>query len=404
MNRSSLVPEVEFRQVDIVFGEQRKAALELLDSGKAREEILEQTGAVIGVCGASIAIQKGEICVLMGLSGSGKSTLLRAVNGLNRVTRGQVLLHQDGQQLDLASASASQLRQVRMNRISMVFQQFALMPWRTVAENVGFGLEIRGTPKPQRQSTIDEMLDMVGLIQWRDKYAHELSGGMQQRVGLARAFATDADILLMDEPFSALDPLIRSRLQDELLDLQERLHKTVLFVSHDLDEALKLGNCIAIMEGGKIVQFDVPEKIVLNPVNQYVSDFVAHMNPVGVLKAKSIMSAVAKYADGQNEIYLQSAGIRVSRNSKGGVEAARRGGAALAVKAWTDGVNINAGCLYMASAGISMKDAIEIRHASANPLLLTDADDAVVGVIDDDEIYNAILHKRSQLHSQRPSA
>ncbi len=404
MNSASPIPEVEFKRVDIVFGEQRKSALNLLDAGKSREEILEQTGAVIGVCGASIAIQKGEICVLMGLSGSGKSTLLRAVNGLNHVTRGQVLLNQDAQQLNIASASASQLRQVRMDRISMVFQQFALMPWRTVAENVGFGLEIRGTAKAQRQTTIDEMLDMVGLIQWRDKYAHELSGGMQQRVGLARAFATDADILLMDEPFSALDPLIRSRLQDELLDLQERLHKTVLFVSHDLDEALKLGNCIAIMEGGRVVQFDIPEKIVLNPVNQYVSDFVAHMNPVGVLKAKSIMSAVTKYAYGQNGIYLQSADIRVSRNGSGGIDEARSGDGVLTVKAWAEGVDVDTGCLYTASVGISMKNAIEIRHASANPVLLTDADDAVVGVIDDDEIYNAILHKRSQMRSQCQSA
>ena len=273
------------------------------------------------------------------------------------------------------------------------------MPWRTVAENVGFGLEIRGMSKSERQSIIDDKLEMVGLDQWRDKYAHELSGGMQQRVGLARAFATDADILLMDEPFSALDPLIRSRLQDELLDLQDRLHKTVLFVSHDLDEALKLGNCIAIMESGKIVQFDIPEQIVLNPVNQYVTDFVAHMNPVGVLKAKSIMSEIIKFDNGQGGFFLQSAGIDVSIEKDGSVAQARRGDEILNCVEWEDETDVIEGAVYIAPTDTSMKDAIQIRHVSGHPVLLTDAEDSVVGVIDDDEIYKAILHKRGQIES-----
>src|SRR3546814_6008309 len=200
----------------------------------------------------------------MGLSGSGKSTLLRAVNGLNKVTRGKVMVRdgsgrEGGGMVDVASCDAGALRRLRMNRVAMVFQQFALLPWRTVAENVGLGLELRGMGKAERETIVEEKLALVGLSQWKDKYAHELSGGMQQRVGLARAFATDAEILLMDEPFSALDPLIRDHLQDELLALQQRLRKTLIFVSHDLQEALNLGRHIAIMEGRHLVQDGKPE-------------------------------------------------------------------------------------------------------------------------------------------------
>ena len=253
------MPAVEFRNVDVIFGKDPGPALRLLDGGAERQAILEATGNVLGVAGASLAIEAGEICVLMGLSGSGKSTLLRCVNGLNRATRGQVLVRDGAGAIDVVACDAATLRRLRMNRIAMVFQQFALLPWRTVQENVGFGLELRGMDKAERDRIVTEKLELVGLAEWKDNYAHELSGGMQQRVGLARAFATDADILLMDEPFSALDPLIRNHLQDELLALQQRLKKTIIFVSHDLDEALKIGSHIAIMEGGRIVQYGEPE-------------------------------------------------------------------------------------------------------------------------------------------------
>jgi glycine betaine/proline transport system ATP-binding protein len=280
---------VELVDVDIVFGDRPAEALRQLDRGLGREEILETTGAVIGAAGVSLTIEAGEICVLMGLSGSGKSTVLRAVNGLNPVSRGAVLVSDGRARIDVASCPAEVLRRLRQNRVAMVFQQFALLPWRTVRENVGLGLELRGVAKAERDRVVDEKLAMVGLDRWADKFAHELSGGMQQRVGLARAFATDADILLMDEPFSVLDPLIRTKLQDELLTLQKELRKTIVFVSHDLDEALKLGNHIAILDGGRIVQYGTPEEIVLSPANDYVRDFVANVNPLSVLTAYNVM-------------------------------------------------------------------------------------------------------------------
>ncbi|MBS0377518.1 MAG: ATP-binding cassette domain-containing protein [Proteobacteria bacterium] len=281
---------LEFRAVDILFppkGRSRSAAaaglaqaLVALDAGRNRAEIASATGVVLGVAGASLAVVRGEISVLMGLSGSGKSTLLRAANGLNPVTRGQVLVADGEQTVDIGvGCDPDTLRHIRRRRIAMVFQQFGLLPWRTVRENVAFPLELRGDPPEQRREMVARQLEIVGLSQWADRHTSELSGGMQQRVGLARAFATDADILLMDEPFSALDPLIRRKLQDELLALQERVRKTILFVSHDLDEALKLGDRVTLMEGGRIIQSGTSRDIIERPANEYVSEFVRHVNP-----------------------------------------------------------------------------------------------------------------------------
>jgi glycine betaine/proline transport system ATP-binding protein len=282
---------IEFRNVDILFGPKgRRAngflqqALTALDAGGTRTEISEKTGVILGVANANLTVARGQICVLMGLSGSGKSTLLRAANGLNPVTRGQVLVCDGDEVVDIARCDARTLRRVRRLRIAMVFQQFGLLPWRTVRENVGFGLELRGESRDTRRRMVDEQLALVGLTQWGDRYCNELSGGMQQRVGLARAFATEADILLMDEPFSALDPLIRRKQQDELLALQERVRKTILFVTHDLDEALKLGDQISILEGGRIVQTGTARDIVQRPADEYVAEFVRHVNPNAVLK------------------------------------------------------------------------------------------------------------------------
>lgn len=283
---------VEFESVSIVFGDAPKRALALMDQGMSREQIQAETAQILGVHDCTLTVNEGEILVLMGLSGSGKSTLLRAVNGLNEVTRGTVRVTDGGRMVDVTRADKSTLREMRLRRVSMVFQQFGLLPWRSVRDNVGLGLELAGRHAAARREQVDGQLALVGLTDWAERKVGELSGGMQQRVGLARAFATEAPILLMDEPFSALDPLIRTRLQDELIELQEKLKRTIIFVSHDLDEAFKLGDRIAIMEGGRIVQSGTPRDIFSNPANDYVADFVAHMNPLGVLCARDVMVPV----------------------------------------------------------------------------------------------------------------
>lgn len=389
-------PAVEFSDVDILFGDHTAGALRLLDDGGDRQTILEKTGVVLGVAGANLKVEPGEVCVLMGLSGSGKSTLLRAVNGLNRVTRGSVMVKDVEGVVDVASCDPATLRRLRMNRVAMVFQQFALLPWRTVSENVGLGLELRGMPRRERQKVVDEKLKLVGLDQWSDKYAHELSGGMQQRVGLARAFATDADILLMDEPFSALDPLIRTHLQDELLSLQTSLHKTILFVSHDLDEALKIGTHIAIMESGRIVQFGTPEDIVLSPANQYVADFVAHMNPLNVLRGASLMTPASELTRDADGLVLDERGhYRATLDLAGGVQALALDGRPLKVEAFGTAPGAHPKSSDVVAAlppDVLMKTAIEYREATGHPVLMVE-DGRLAGVIGDREIYRGILRQ-----------
>ena len=392
------MPTVEFKDVDIIFGKTPSAALPYLARGASRDEILEATGNVLGVADASLAVEEGEICVLMGLSGSGKSTLLRAVNGLNKVTRGQVLVEDDGAAVDVASCDANTLRRLRAYRVAMVFQQFALLPWRTVHENVGLGLELRGMPKAERDAVVDEKLKLVGLDRWKDKYGHELSGGMQQRVGLARAFATDADILLMDEPFSALDPLIRDHLQDELLELQHRLKKTIIFVSHDLDEALKIGTHIAIMEGGRIVQFGEPEQIVLSPASQYVADFVAHMNPLNVLRGASLMTPVDEIARANGALRLDWSGhTMLTLDGDGRPETVTVEGVAARLMACgpdIDAKQLGSDICAMVAPSVRLRTALEFRHATGKPVVLVE-DGRMVGVIGDEEIYRGILRQTS---------
>ena len=388
--------EVTFEAVDIIFGPDPSEALELLDAGSDRAEILEKTGHVLGVAGADLLVERGDICVLMGLSGSGKSTLLRSVNGLNKLTRGKTLVQDNGEQVDVSRCDAAILRHLRTRRIAMVFQQFALLPWRTVRENVGFGLEIRGMKQAQRDQVIDSMLQTVGLEQWADKHADELSGGMQQRVGLARAFATDADILLMDEPFSALDPLIRARLQDELLDLQKKLKKTIIFVSHDLDEAMKIGSHIAIMEDGRIVQNGAPEAIVLDPVNDYVADFVAHMNPLNVLRGVSVMTPLGEMETRDGEVLLDPIGrIRLALADGTLPDEATIGGRSAPIVGWDPEVGIDdrlKGQIAVAPSTITLRTALELRHRSGHPVLLVH-DGRMIGMIGDDEIHQGILRQ-----------
>ncbi len=290
---------VSFQNVSIVFGQAPAKALPLMDAGQNRAEIQENTGQILGVHNCSLDVKQGEILVLMGLSGSGKSTLLRSVNGLNPVVRGEVQVCTSKGMQSVTQACSQDLRELRLTQISMVFQSFGLLPWRSVAENVGLGLELGGMSHQSRAEIVANQLALVGLSDWANHKVSELSGGMQQRVGLARAFATDAPILLMDEPFSALDPLIRTRLQDELLELQARLGRTIIFVSHDLDEAFKIGGRIAIMEGGRIVQCGTPQEIYSKPANAYVADFVAHMNPLGVLTARDVIAPLSADATGE---------------------------------------------------------------------------------------------------------
>lgn len=330
MTKTNTQPAVQFDNVSIVFGERPENALPLMDEGKTRAEVQEETGQVLGVHNCSLTVQEGEILVLMGLSGSGKSTLLRAVNGLNPVVRGAALVNDGNGLVDVTHADKATLRRIRARHVAMVFQQFGLLPWRSVRQNVGLGLELDGLGTAERRDRVDRQLELVGLADWADRKVGDLSGGMQQRVGLARAFVTEAPILLMDEPFSALDPLIRTRLQDELLELQQRLKRTIIFVSHDLDEAFKLGDRIAIMEGGRIVQCGAPRDIFTTPADDYVADFVAHMNPLGVLTARDVMETTASSATvhvdlstpvnevmkalkGQSEIAVTDSGATVGR-------------------------------------------------------------------------------------------
>ena len=252
------------------------AALRAMEDGVSRTAIATTHDVLVAVRGATLRLAPGELSVLVGPSGSGKSTLLRTANGLTPVTRGHVWVGDNGTAVDVARCSRETLRRLRRHRIAMVFQQFALLPTRTVAENVALGLELRGEPRLTRRRIVDEKLEMVGLAGWGDRPVRELSGGMQQRVGIARALATDADILLMDEPFSALDALIRRKLQDELRSLQRQVRKTILFVTHDLAEAAHLGDRISIMHDGRIAQTGTLEEILVAPVDPEVAAFVEH--------------------------------------------------------------------------------------------------------------------------------
>lgn len=261
--------KIEVKNLYKIFGDAPDQAFTLLDEGKNKDEIFEQTGHTVGVNNVSLEINRGEIFVIMGLSGSGKSTLVRLLNRLITPTRGQVIV--DG--VDIAAIPEEELRQIRLRQISMVFQSFALMPHMNVSENAALGLELAGVPVRERQAAARNALAQVGLEAHESSYPDELSGGMQQRVGLARALAIDPEILLMDEAFSALDPLIRSEMQDELVQLQSQSNRTVVFISHDLDEAMRIGDRIAIMEGGLVVQVGTPQEILDNPANDYVRSF-----------------------------------------------------------------------------------------------------------------------------------
>lgn len=284
LSPSSQTALLEVKNLFKIFGDEPEKAFPFIEKGFSKDEIFEQTGATVGVKDVSLSVNAGEIFVIMGLSGSGKSTLVRLLNRLIQPTRGQVLFKGD----DIASMDENQLRQVRRHHISMVFQNFALMPHMSVLENTAFGLELAGTDKKIREKSAVDALTRVGLENQINVYPDELSGGMQQRVGLARALATDPDILLMDEAFSALDPLIRTEMQDELIRLQSDDERTIVFISHDLDEAMRIGDRIAIMQDGIVVQVGTPDEILQNPANDYVASFFSGVNLAQVYSAKDI--------------------------------------------------------------------------------------------------------------------
>jgi glycine betaine/proline transport system ATP-binding protein len=268
-----------------IFGDHPEQALKLLREGCSKDEILEKTKQTVGINNVSLAVNEGEIFVLMGLSGSGKSTLLRCLNRLIEPTSGRIVL--DGR--EITHVDEAELREIRRKRLGMVFQRFALFPHRTVLDNVAYGLEVQGVNRQERSEKARAVLELVGLKGWEDYYPANLSGGMQQRVGLARALVSDPDVLLMDEPFSALDPLIRRDMQDELLSLQSQVNKTIVFVTHDLDEALKLGDRIALMKDGAIVQLGTPEEILTRPADDYVRRFVEDVDMPRVLTVEEVM-------------------------------------------------------------------------------------------------------------------
>ncbi len=277
-------PKIRIEHLIKIYGAQPQNALKLFRAGANRDEILAQTGHVLGIADVSFNINAGEIFVVMGLSGSGKSTLVRCINRLIKPTSGHIYIDDE----DVAHINAEGMRQIRLQKVSMVFQRFGLFPHKSVAENVAYGLKVGGVNKRQRRQKAIETLEAVGLAQWADYLPSSLSGGMQQRVGLARALATDAEILLMDEPFSALDPLIRRGMQDELLRLQHELNKTIVFISHDIQEALKIGDHIAVMKDGYIVQIGTPEELITNPADDYIRAFIQDVNRAQVLQTGTI--------------------------------------------------------------------------------------------------------------------
>jgi glycine betaine/proline transport system ATP-binding protein len=293
-----LVTKIKVENLYKIFGKSPELAMDQLEKGVSKDEILERTGNVVALADVSFSVEEGQVFVAMGLSGSGKSTLIRCVNRLIDPTSGTVEV--DGE--DILSADDARLREIRRTRLAMVFQHFALLPHKTVAENVEYGLKVRGVAAAERRETALETLKTVGLDGWGDYFPSNLSGGMQQRVGLARALASDTDILLMDEAFSALDPLIRRDMQDELVELQRSFQKTILFISHDLNEALKLGDQIGIMKDGRIVQIGTPEEIVSDPADTYVEDFVQDVDRGRVFTAASIMKPAEALVLGHDSV------------------------------------------------------------------------------------------------------
>ncbi len=378
--------KISCQEVWKIFGPNPQKAYELAQEGLSREEVLEKTGHVVAVKNVTFDINEGEVFVIMGLSGSGKSTIVRCLNRLIEPTHGKVLV--DG--VDLSGMTEAHLREARRHKFSMVFQHFALFPHRPVIDNVAYGLEIQGMQREERQEKASQVLGLVGLKGWENSFPHELSGGMQQRVGLARALAVDPEILLMDEAFSALDPLIRRQMQDEFLNLITEVHKTIVFITHDLDEALKMGERIAIMKDGEVVQIGSPEEIVVGPADDYVTEFVRDVPRSKVVPVRNIMKepAVTLYSwQGPKVAMLEMKQARIGytfvmdpgRRLRGVItydearQAAQEGVARLSKMAKGNALAIG--------PDQTLEEAIPLAAASENPIAVIDADGRLIGEV-----------------------
>lgn len=378
------MPKVKVSHLTKIFGKKTKQALDMIAENKSKTEIMEKTGATVGVYDVNFSVEEGEIFVIMGLSGSGKSTLIRLLNRLIEPTSGDIFI--DNQ--EIATLDKEGLREVRRNKMSMVFQNFGLFPHRTILENTEYGLEVRGVPKAERLARAEQALENSSLLAFKDQYPNQLSGGMQQRVGLARALANDPEILLMDEAFSALDPLIRREMQDELLDLQENVKKTIIFITHDLNEALRIGDRIALMKDGQIMQIGTGEEILTSPANDYVRTFVEDVDRSKVLTAQNIMvpalttnieidgPTVALKRMRQEEVSMLLA-VDKKRQLKGVIRAeraleARKSGQALSEYLDTEITTIDKDML--------VSDILPIIYDSPTPVAVTD-NNKLLGVV-----------------------
>lgn len=397
---------LEVKNLTKIFGKKQKAALEMVKQGKSKTEILEKTGATVGVYDASFEIKEGEIFVIMGLSGSGKSTLVRMLNRLIDPSSGNIYL--DGK--DIAKMNVEDLRNIRRHDINMVFQNFGLFPHRTILENTEFGLEMRGVSKEERTMLAEKALDNAGLLPFKDQYPSQLSGGMQQRVGLARALANSPKILLMDEAFSALDPLIRREMQDELLDLQDTNKQTIIFISHDLNEALRIGDRIALMKDGEIMQIGTGEEILTNPANDFVREFVEDVDRSKVLTAQNIMikplttvleidgPQVALTRMHREEVSMLMATNR-RRQLLGSLTAdaaieARKKGLPLSEVIDKDAVTV--------SKDTVITDIMPLIYDSSAPIAVTDDNDRLLGVIIRGRVIEALANVQDETVVESP--
>ncbi|MBO0424072.1 glycine betaine/L-proline ABC transporter ATP-binding protein [Enterococcus plantarum] len=378
------MPKVKVSHLTKIFGKKSKQALEMIKENKDKTEILKKTGATVGVYDVNFEVEEGEIFVIMGLSGSGKSTLIRLLNRLIEPTSGDIFI--DNQ--EIAKLDKEGLREVRRNKMSMVFQNFGLFPHRTILENTEYGLEVRGVPKEERTAKAEKALENSSLLAFKDQFPNQLSGGMQQRVGLARALANDPEILLMDEAFSALDPLIRREMQDELVDLQDNVKKTIIFITHDLNEALRIGDRIALMKDGQIMQIGTGEEILTNPANDYVRTFVEDVDRSKVLTAQNIMvpalttnieidgPTVALTRMRQEEVSMLLA-VDKKRQLKGVVRAERALEARKAGKPLTDYVDAD---ITTIDKDMLVNDIFPIIYDSPTPVAVTD-NNKLLGVV-----------------------